>query len=110
MAEIIVTGGGTDSDLKQNSIKTLWENFRNLDKFSKLLVVTTSLFLVFAGTITTMVLQTRQYTTKTVGDLPTPKEYPKKFTPTKMLTPTPSKQVTKTPTPTNAKIPTPTPY
>ncbi|OGH02814.1 MAG: hypothetical protein A2798_00045 [Candidatus Levybacteria bacterium RIFCSPHIGHO2_01_FULL_37_17] len=59
MPKIIATGGGTDSDLKQNPLKAFWEKFSSLDKFSKTLVVTTVLFLTFAGAITTITLSTR---------------------------------------------------
>lgn len=61
MPEIIATGGGSDKDLKQNPLKAAWEKFSSLDKFSKTMVTTTVLFLVFATAITTITLSLRQY-------------------------------------------------
>lgn len=59
MPKIIATGGGTDEDLNQNPLKALWEKFASLDKFSKTLVMTTVLFLVFASAVTTITLSLR---------------------------------------------------
>lgn len=59
MPKIIATGGGTDEELKQGLIRAIWEKFSSLDKFSKTLVITTVLFLVFASAITTFTLSLR---------------------------------------------------
>lgn len=61
MPEIIATGGGSDKDLRQNPLKAAWEKFSTLDKFSKTMVTTTVLFLLFATAITTITLSIRQY-------------------------------------------------
>ena len=108
MPEIIATGGGSDEDLKQNPLKALWETFSSLDKFSKTLVMTTVLFLVFASAITTITLQTKNYAAQTIGEPPIGPYYLSK-TPTKAITPSPTKYLTKTPTPTKGVTNTPSP-